>query len=129
MQHSTGEPTAEETLRIVLAKEGPCMACVARMAAGLLQQRLVVVGCDYNHCKSGNRRRGHMFGFALCVWHHRAHPARDWSPGYTRALYGPSLMDGSALFRETYGTDDELIALQTEWIDRQRMGACASHAG
>lgn len=37
-----------------------------------------------------------------------------------RAWYGPSLMDGSRLFRDTYGTDDELIARQDKligWVD------------
>jgi hypothetical protein len=34
---------------------------------------LVVYGCDYNHAKSGNVRRGHAYGFALCTWHHRRH--------------------------------------------------------
>ncbi len=30
-----------------------------------------------------------------------------------REIYGPSLMDGSRTFHETYGTDDELIEQQT----------------
>ncbi|MFA4658429.1 Ref family recombination enhancement nuclease [Xanthomonas perforans] len=107
MRHSTGTPTAEEVARFELSKEGPCMACVVRMAAGLLPQHLVVVGCDYNHCKSGNRRRGHLLGYALCVWHHRAHPMPRQTTSSTRDRYGPS------------GSDDELIALQTEWIERQ----------
>lgn len=33
-----------------------------------------------------------------------------------RSLYGPSLMDGSKRFREAYGTDDELLALQERMI-------------
>jgi hypothetical protein len=31
-----------------------------------------------------------------------------------REHFGPSLMDGSRLFHATYGSDDELIALQSE---------------
>jgi hypothetical protein len=37
------------------------------------------------------------------------------TPGYEewfRIRFGPSLMDGSKLFREAYGTDSELLALQ-----------------
>ncbi|WP_274519016.1 hypothetical protein [Stenotrophomonas indicatrix] len=30
-----------------------------------------------------------------------------------RQIYGPSLLDGSRTFRETYGSEDELIANQT----------------
>lgn len=103
------------------SKLGPCMACVARLAQGELAARHVVVGCEYNHCKSGNRRRGHRFGYALCIWHHRGHPLRDWTAAWTRKVYGPSLMDGSALFHRVYGTDDELIELQDEWLEREHV--------
>ena len=34
-----------------------------------------------------------------------------------RAHFGPSLMDGSRLFHDTYGSDDELIALQTDILE------------
>jgi hypothetical protein len=77
----------------------------------------VVYGCDYNHCKSGNIRRGHMQGYALCVHHHRKHPMPGLTTLGTLQEYGPSMMDGSRLFHETYGTDDELIELQTITIE------------
>lgn len=37
-------------------------------------------------------------------------------------IYGPSLMDGSRTFHETYGTDDELIDQQT-FVNEQRQAA------
>ena len=84
-----------------MAKVGPCMACLVLKIAGLLASRRVVYGCGYNHAKSGNRRRGHMFGYALCVWHRCRHPNEGKSLARTRAISGPSLMDGSRVFRET----------------------------
>ncbi len=115
-------PTAAEAARIEACKVGPCMACLSLVAQDLLGPRLVVYGCDYNHAKSGNKRRGHAFGYALCVWHHRRHPMPGRTFAETREIYGPSLMDGSRTFHETYGTDDELIAQQT-FINEQRQAA------
>lgn len=117
---STCNPTKEESARIVAAKEGPCMACLSRAMRGDMEWSFIVHGCDYHHTKSGNIRRGHMAGFALCTWHHRGHPAMFWSHDRTRQVYGPSLMDGSKLFRDAYGTDDELIVLQTAHVNLPR---------
>lgn len=105
---STGKPTKAEADRIVQSKEGPCIACMVRAVSGLMSPEDVVVGCDYNHAKSGNIRRGHIDGYALCIYHHRRHPIHGG-----REKYGPSLMDGSRLFHDTYGSDDELIEMQT----------------
>ncbi len=71
-------PTKEEAARIELAKTGPCMACLALQMQDLLDPELVVYGCDYNHAKSGNLRRGHMFGYAtLQVAPHAASDGRE----------------------------------------------------
>jgi hypothetical protein len=114
MRTSTGKPTKEEAARIVAAKEGPCMAC--EVWFGLHGARCDYEGCDYNHCKSGNIRRGHLFGYALCAHHHRAVPIDGVKPSVMRVMYGPSMMDGSRLFHETYGDDFTLIAMQTATI-------------
>lgn len=110
---STGKPTKAEAARIVAAKEGPCMACYLRFDG---DPDRMIHGCDYHHTKSGNIRRGHEQGFALCVWHHRGLPISG-SVTATRQAYGPSLMDGGKLFRDTYGDDDSLIELQTQIIN------------
>ncbi|WP_295573857.1 Ref family recombination enhancement nuclease [uncultured Stenotrophomonas sp.] len=115
-------PTREESARIELAKTGPCMACLALQMQELLEPELVVYGCDYNHTKSGNLRRGHMYGFALCKWHHQRYPMEENTFATMRQIYGPSLMDGSRTFHETYGSDDELIANQT-YINELRAAA------
>ena len=115
-------PNKEESARIELAKTGPCMACLALQMKDLLEPTLVVYGCDYNHAKSGNLRRGHAFGYALCKWHHMRYPMEGNTFATMRQIYGPSLLDGSRTFRETYGSDDELIDQQT-YINELRAAA------
>jgi len=115
-------PNKEESARIELAKTGPCMACLALQMQDLLEPTLVVYGCDYNHAKSGNVRRGHAFGYALCKWHHMRYPMEGNTFATMRQIYGPSLLDGSRTFHETYGSDDELIANQT-YINELRKAA------
>lgn len=115
---STGKPTKAEEARIIAAKEGPCMACEIWHEKGNAPHGWSpIYGCDYNHCKSGNIRRGHMAGYALCPWHHRGVPDFDFSAAEMRKFAGPSLMDGSRLFHETYGSDQELIDLQSKFLE------------
>jgi len=115
---STTTPTQAEAARIVAAKEGPCIPCLVWAMAGHMPLADVMQGGDYDHKKSGNIRRGHLFGFCACKWHHSRHPGEGWTHAAMRAHFGPSLMDGSRLFRDTYGTDDELIEVQTDIIER-----------
>lgn len=103
---STGKPTKEEADWIVAVKEGPCLACWKR-------DRQWMVGCDAHHLLSGGIRIGHMATIGLCVWHHRGMPEMNGYPSeLCRRVLGPSLMDGSKLFREAYGSDEELLELQ-----------------
>lgn len=111
MKHRTGKPAKRESEYIERCKTGPCVAC------HVLGYQWAQSGQnDFHHMKSGNIRRGHMFGVGLCIWHHRGHPVDGWDAGRTRGWLGPSLMDGSRLFHLTYGSDDDLIALQRELI-------------
>lgn len=111
---STGTPTKAESMRIVEAKLGPCVPCLVWARAGNMPMDHVMQGGEYDHKKSGNVRRGHMFGFNACQWHHRRIPGEGWTFKAMREHFGPSLLDGSKLFAATYGSDDDLIALQTE---------------
>jgi hypothetical protein len=113
---STGKPTKAEAARIVAAKEGPCIPCLVWSRMGHMPEMDVEIGGDYDHKKSGNVRRGHMKGFCNCAWHHRRVPGEGWTHAQMTAHFGPSLMDGSRLFHATYGSDDDLIALQTGQI-------------
>jgi hypothetical protein len=120
--HMSGKLMSKaESARVVAAKEGRCMACEAWSARGHISGYFVWdAGNDYHHLKSGNMRRGHRFGIGLCGWHHRGLLIHGWDAKYTRQVYGPSLMDGSRLFHEAYGTDEELLARQDRaigWVD------------
>ena len=100
-------------------KAGPCIPCLVMFMQDMLPLRLVRVGVGYDHSKSGNIRRGHMFGFASCDWHHQRIPLDGRSFEWMTVQYGPSLMDGSRTFRELYGTDDELIEIQAESLKQR----------
>lgn len=110
-------PTAAELEHMARCKVGPCIPCLSMYRQGRISEDEVFVGGDYDHKKSGNIRRGHMFGFCSCAWHHRGHPWGALAHAHMRAVWGPSLMDGSRLFRETYGSDDELISLQRRILE------------
>lgn len=110
----------EEIAHMAVCKEGPCIPCLSFAMQGKMPWAAIVFGVTYDHKKSGNKRRGHLFGFGSCVWHHLRHPMHNgFSDGTIKGTfraYGPSLLDGSATFRDTYGTDDQLIELQARWL-------------
>jgi hypothetical protein len=109
--------TPAESARVVAAKwDFGCVPCLVWARAGNMPLADVAMVCEYDHKKSGNIRRGHRFGYAACPWHHRQVVADGWNHAHMRSHFGPSLMDGSRLFRETYGDDDFLIALQDELL-------------
>jgi hypothetical protein len=120
MKHSTTKPTREEAAYIEAIKTGPCIACLVWDESGQSPPMFVGAwGCDAHHLLSGGHRIGHFFAIGLCGHHHRRIPLEGFSHAHMRALFGPSLMDGSKTFRATYGSDAELLARQDESL-RQR---------
>lgn len=132
MSMSGGGATALESAHMLRVKEGVCIACLLRCAAGLLPYQWVQVGHDgtdatfwgmleAHHTKSGNVRRGHFMTVGLCPWHHRgnqAMPPSGWTHSLLRDRYGVSLADGSGIyFRQAYGTDDDLLEVQAAYLD------------
>lgn len=110
-------PMTSEVLAMVMeAKTGPCIPCYVRWQQGLLADDRIVHGGDWQHCKSGNIRRGHEHGYCACVYHHRGHPIVQDNMLLTRTIYGPSLMDGGKTFAEAFGGDDFLINTQRELL-------------
>lgn len=104
--------TLPQRLRVFDSKELVCVACAVWAGTGAMPTDHIQIGCEYNHIKVGNLRVSHDDGYALCQWHHKAVPLQLWGAKKMRAHYGPSLLDGSALFHATYGTDQQLIELQ-----------------
>lgn len=111
---STSTPNKLEAERIVASKEGPCMACEVRRESGLAG--CDEEGCDYQHMKSGNIRMGHVYGYALCAWHHRRVPMEGMTPKEMVVEYGPSLMDGGKMFARAYGSEQELWERQNQLL-------------
>ena len=109
--------TKAESARVVEAKTTACIPCFVWARKGRMPMAHVAVCCDYDHKKSGNVRRGHRYGYGACAWHHRQLVPDGWTHARMRAHFGPSLMDGSRLFHNTYGSDDELIALQDQILE------------
>ena len=108
--------TVAEASRVTDAKWLACIPCLVWARAGHMPTEDVATCCEYDHKKSGNIRRGHRYGYAACIWHHRRIVGDGWNHAHMTAHFGPSLLDGSRLFRDTYGSDDELIALQDELL-------------
>ncbi len=100
--------TAADLARVVDVKEGRCVAC--------WKDGRVTLGCDAHHLLRGGMRIGHADTVALCAWHHRSIPFDGYSQRDMAAMYGPSLAHGAKPFRERYGTDDELLALQERML-------------
>lgn len=102
--------------RIERIKRGPCIACLVRAGQGLMPDMYIQHGCDAHHLLSGGRRRGHDATIALCPWHHRAVATEHQPAPLLRGIFGPSLMNGAKVFRDAYGTDEELLQLQEELL-------------
>ena len=114
-------PTREQAIRIANAKTFKCIPCLVWAESGKMPMEWVAVVCDYDHAKSGNIRRGHGDGYGGCLWHHRGRTEdhERWPLKRLREIFGPSKMDGSKLYHDAYGSEDELIARQTVELEAQ----------
>lgn len=115
MKSRKPSPTKAQSARMGAIKQGECMAC--RINASRAQHRCDGAGCDAHHLLSGGRRRGHAYTIALCPWHHRGirpDDCRNDEEAFHK--YGPSLALHPRDFKETYGSDDELLAMQNELL-------------
>jgi hypothetical protein len=93
-------------------KRPPTKQGAARMAA-VKELECIVCGywpVDVHHLTRGGRRLGDRYTVPLCRWHHLRHPPEPFDHAGARNFYGPSLMDGSKVFHEAHGSDDELLA-------------------
>lgn len=65
---------------------------------------------------AGQKRLGDDYTIPPCSWHHRREPMPGRSASYMALLFGPSLAGSSKAFRQTYGTDAELLAKANQLI-------------
>lgn len=97
---------------ILTAKISGCVPCFIRVEQGDLTQDLAFLYAGWDHFKSGNFRRGHLYGCASCDWHHQGHNRTGWSRGRMTEVYGPSKHYGSVPFNAAFGDDNYLILWQ-----------------
>ena len=93
--------------RSELIRALPCIACKMYGHAqpnGTEEHHLNLGG------KAGQKRRGEDFSIPLCKWHHRGLAQANKTTLQMRHQFGPSLAKQSKMFRETYGSDDDLLA-------------------
>lgn len=118
MKSKAKAATVAEKARMARLKEIGCVACIQR-----LQGLMAVCGFEVHHLLSGNKRRGHAFTIPLCSWHHRGQCGHLWTTKQAEALLGPSLALRSKKFHETYGSDNELLALTNELLEKHDVAA------
>lgn len=107
--------TKAEGLHIDACKLRPCVICTLRCSWGVLAPGRVFRYGQFHHFKSGNIRRGHMYGICLCDWHHNGNPPEGVTHEEANRIWGTPLagrFGGSALFHQTYGTQEELLEVQ-----------------
>lgn len=110
---STGTPTRAQQARFDAIREVGCIACRMRGLARFAEIHHLTVGGRH-----GQKRRGHDATIGLCPWHHRGeNTSGERDPA---ALYGPSYAHQPRAFRETFGSDEALLAMQNELIEGRK---------
>lgn len=66
---------------------------------------------------AGQKRRGEAYTIPLCQYHHRGVIPSHLTPGSCEFHFGPSLARRSKRFRNSYGTDDELLAKTNQMLE------------
>jgi hypothetical protein len=66
---------------------------------------------------AGGKRLGDEATVGLCRWHHQGKPPEGMTRLQAERIMGPSLALQPIRFRETFGSDDELLAEQNELIE------------
>ena len=126
-------PSRLELEHMGRCKNGPCIACLVGVSLGIIAPTDACRGgsaddghdlpmMEFNHCKSGNVRRGHLAGYALCLWHHHGRQrlyVLGETYGDALARWGWNLHDHANLFHATFGSDDDLIEAQAWWLESQ----------
>ena len=113
---STGKPTADQQRRFDLLKDTDPQTGTGCLVAQILG--LPFIPAAIHHLliggHHGQKRRGHDYTIALNDWSHQGRPLTEygWSAEDCRRILGPSFAIEPNAFRERFGSDDELLALQ-----------------
>lgn len=113
---STGKPTAEQQRRFDRIKDPDPDTGVGCLVAHILGLPFIPAAIHHftvggHH---GQKRRGHDYTIGLNDWSHQGRPLSEygWTAEDCRRILGPSYAEEPNAFRERFGSDDELLALQ-----------------
>ena len=112
-----GRTKAEDAYMLAVKKAG-CICCIAQgfRPSGDPESRPMV---EAHHLLSGGIRIGHHAIVGLCQYHHRdVLIVNGWDRATHRRELGPSLLSGSVAFHEHFGSDADLLAMQS-WLMEQ----------
>jgi len=132
--------TRAESAHMLACKNGPCIPCLVGVSTGLIDPQHAMRGGEdedgmplpmvtFQHCKSGNMRRGHEEGFGCCIWHHFGTQQLHILGMSKEAAYerwGPSLFHQAREFHQVFGSDDELIEAQLFVLQQSATGGTLS---
>ncbi len=109
---STGKPTAAQQRRFDAIKSEHVGCLVAHiLGIGWLPAGIHHFTIGGHH---GQKRRGHDFTIGLNDWSHQGYPLTGWTAAECERVLGPSFAKTPNAFRERFGSDDELLAMQNE---------------
>lgn len=98
--------------RSALVRQLRCIACEMEDSLSPDEQ---CGRSEEHHCNkfelAGHERIGDHASVCLGAWHHRGAPLPGMTLDQMAFKYGPSLALNKKLFRLTYGSDENLIAL------------------
>lgn len=110
---STGKPTKAEAARFDAIREIGCI--VAK------KLNLGFVPAEIHHLTIGGRhgakRRGHEFTIGLNPWSHRGVPFNGMTAAQCAELFKYSYAAHPRAFREAFGGDEALLALQNQLLE------------
>lgn len=101
MKHSTPKPNKADLVRFDKLMQLGCI--VSHVYFHRYEPAQV------HHLLSGNKRRGHQFTIPLSPWFHQGIPPNGMSAMDASLKWGPSLAKTPRRFRESFGTDQELL--------------------
>lgn len=113
----TATPTAADRQRFQAMQELGCLISF------VFRNRPHTVG-EVHHLVEGGRRLGHQQTLYLHPWYHRGVPPMVWEGARMVQLsavdaglrYGPSMALHPAEFRQQYGSQQDLLAMQNELV-------------
>jgi hypothetical protein len=113
--HNSKPANDPEKRRMAQVAELGCLCC--RQLTYLTPKIGEWAPAEVHHLLDGGQRRGHLFTIGLCAWHHRGVLRYGYCRQGMDEEFGPSLAHGTRPFRERWGTDEQLLAMQNRLIE------------